>query len=135
MTSVGRRIRPSPERVFWAGSLVALAVAGMLAATRFAGQAVLPGTVASGCDVATVDWGYEVELSPGTGSYSLAGTRFDDVPPGCAGEHAVIFYRDDDRVQHQSQVVLASGLVDELDADVWTTHALTAASWGIVADR
>lgn len=134
MTSTRGRARPSPDRLFWAGSLVALAVAGMLAAARFADQAVVPGSAASGCDAAAVGWGYEVELSPGTGSYSLAGTRFDQVPAGCAGEHAVILYSDDDQVQHRSRVVLAPGLVDHLDAAVWTRHSLTAASWGIVTD-
>ena len=131
MASRTRRAGPSPERLFWAGSLAALAVAGMFAAERFSGQ-LASGLVTSGCDASSVRWGYEVELSPGTGSYSLAGARFDRVPPGCAGLHAVISYRDEHEVLHQSQVVLADGLVDQLDPDVWTVHSLTAASWGIV---
>lgn len=133
MTSTRRRVAPSPERLFWAGSLVALAVAGMVTSARFADQAVaLPGS--SGCDASSVTWGYEVEISPSTGSYSLAGARFDRVPEGCAGAQAVILYRDADQVQHRSRVVLEAGLVDHLDPDVWTAHSLTAASWGIVAD-
>jgi len=134
MTSTRGRVGPSPGRRFWAGSLLALAAAGMITAARFAGQAAFAGPGGSGCDASTVDWGYEVELSPGTGSYSLAGTRFDRVPSECAGAHAVIVYRDDAQVQHRSRVVLAAGLVDRLDPAVWTTHSLTAASWGIVAD-
>jgi len=134
MTSTRRRVGPSSERVFWAGSLVALGVAGMITSARFAGQAAFAGSVVAGCDTATVGWGYEVEISPGTGSYSLAGTRFDHVPAECAGAQAVILYRDENQVQHRSRVVLAAGLVDELDPDVWTAHSLTAASWGIVAD-
>ncbi|MBO3084987.1 hypothetical protein [Cellulomonas fengjieae] len=133
MTSTRWRVRPPSERLFWASSLAALAVAGMLAAERFADQTVVPGAAGSGCDAASVDWGYEVELSPGTGSYSLAGARFDHVPEGCAGQQAVIFYRDDEEVQHRSSVVLSPGVVDHLDRDVWTAHTLTAASWGIVA--
>jgi hypothetical protein len=134
MTSTRRRVGPSPERLFWAGALVALAVAGMVTSVRFSGQEVVPGSTGSGCDASAVDWAYEVELSPGTGAYSLAGTRFDQVPPGCAGAQAVIVYRDDQQVQHRSRVVLEAGLVDLLDPAVWTTHSLTAASWGIVAD-
>lgn len=133
MTSTRPRVRLSSERLFWSGSLAALAVAGMLAAARLAEQTVAPGVAGSACDAAAVDWGYEVELSPGTGSYSLAGTRFRHVPEGCAGEHAVILYRDEEQVQHRSRVVLSPGMVDLLEPDVWTTHALTAASWGIVA--
>ncbi len=133
MSSTRGRVRPSRERLYWAGSLVALAVSGMLAAARFADQAAaFPGSSAPDCDVASVAWGYEVELSPGTGSYSVAGTHFDRVPPGCDGAAAVILYRDEREVQHRSQVVLAPGLVDRLDADVWTTHSLVSASWGIV---
>ncbi|WP_421732301.1 hypothetical protein [Cellulomonas sp.] len=130
MTSTRRRVGPSSERLFWAGSLVAFAIAGMFASARFAGQTV---SAASTCDISTVDWGYEVELSPGTGAYSLAGTRFDRVPPGCAGARAVIVYRDDQQVQHRSEVVLVAGLVDQLADEVWTAHSLTRASWGIVS--
>jgi hypothetical protein len=133
MTSTRRRVRPSPERKFWAGALVAVAVAGMIASARFSEQAAFAGALAAGCDVSTVDWGYEVEISPGTGSYSLAGTRFDHVPPECSGQQAVILYRDDQQVQHRSEVVLVAGLVDKLADEVWTTHSLTAASWGIVS--
>ncbi|KQY45987.1 hypothetical protein [Cellulomonas sp. Root137] len=133
MTSTRRRVGPSPERLFWAGSLVALAVASMVASARFADQAAA-GTGASRCDTSAVTWGYEVEISPRTGSYSLAGARFDRVPAECAGAEAVILYRDADQVQHRSRVVLVAGLVDQLDPGVWTAYSLTAASWGIVDD-
>jgi hypothetical protein len=119
------------RRVRRAAALGALAAVGMVLSARFAAQAVPP--VASSCDVSAVDWGYEVELSPRTGSYTLAGAHFTQVPPGCAGASAVILYRDDEQVRYSSRVVLTPGLVDRLAPDVWAGSGLTGASWGIVA--